>query len=794
VSCFHFSENRVRMLRHSPATVLAAVLIAGLSAFFVAGCSPAEHDPIVASVGTQTIPLSEFERQYLKTIGTREAGAATSLDDRQKFLDLLVKYRLKLAEAYRSGLDKKPEIISEMEGYKGNLAATYLTDREVVTPGIKTLYDRRQEEIRSSHILLTLGPDASPTDTALAYAKAMDLIGQIKKGRSFEDVAVQASQDPSAKQNKGDLYYVTAGQLVSPFEDAIYAMKPGEITEKPVRTRFGYHIIKVVDRRPAPNEIRAGHIMIRFSSQSPTPDDTAKAYARASAILDSLKQGIDFNQLAIRNSEDQGSASKGGDLGFFGRRRWVQPFDEVAFTLQPGQVSGIVRTPWGYHIIKCFETRPKKSFDEARAELQTAYQQSRFSEDNTRYLAQLRSMMRVTKNDTLLASIIAVFDSTKSVRDTTWDRQVPSSMRKQTLVTVNGGPVSVDSIFTLIATRPETQNTALTKKEFPGAVEKIADQLAFSARANQLAKERPEFGDLMSEYKEGVLLYQTEQDHIWNKIAMNDSLMLPYFESHRESFTFPDRVSFTAVHATTEAKAGILLDQLKAGKSMEAAYTEDSTRMAKPRSFRELFAARSAAISRQLRATLKAIATDLKSDTLLRVAITARPDTTGGKDMALGVAKRRLDAVENYLVKTLKVNAKRVSVFTVPSPASAKRDSLADQAVDLLISGREALVLGRPEQGLAPASGDERAKRADSLVAGAYSRPFPYRGMFAIVRLDGHEKARQKTFEEAGSELASAFQEFESKRLESEWMTRLRREFPVVENTATLKEAFAPKK
>jgi len=770
-------------------------MLAGFSALLITGCSPAEHEPIVASIGNQTIPLSEFERQYLKTVGSREAAAATSLDDRQKFLDLLVKYRLKLAEAYKNGLDRKPELIAEMDGYKGNLAATYLTEREVVAPGMKRLFDRRQEEFRVSHILFTLTQDASPADTAAAYAKTADLIQQIKKGRSFEDAAFQMSQDPSAKQNKGDLYYVTGGQLIGQFEDVMLALKVGEMTPAPVRTRYGYHIIKLVDRKPAPDEIRAGHIMVRFASPSPTPDDTAKAFAKAAALLDSLKAGVDFGQLAIRNSEDPGSASKGGDLGFFGRRRWVQQFDEAAFTLKPGQTSGLVRTAWGYHIIRCFESRPKKTLDESRQELQTGYQQTRFSEDNTRYLAQLRSLEKVTCDDALVAALFAAIDTTKSVRDTTWDSGVPAQLRAKTLLTISGGPVTADSVLRLIAARPETQTIALTKKEFAGAVEKIQDQLAFGARADQLAKERPEFKDLLTEYREGVLLYQTEQDHIWNKIGTKDSLMLPYFNAHRESFTFPDRVEFTAIYAQSLQKAQVILSRLMKGKSMETVYAADSARMAKQYNIREFFQPNSAELKPYFKETLKEIAGELKADTSLRLMMTARPDTTNDDpDRTLPLAKKRLAVIQTYFVKTLKVNAKKLAVVTVPEPPVVRHDSTAGNVVDFAIGGREQLVLGKLERGTMAPSADDRARRADSLALGAYSQPFSYRGMFAIVRFDGRDKARLRTFEEAGSELASAYQEYESKRLENEWMAELRKDFPVQVNTPVLKESFAPKK
>ena len=334
---------------HRSTRVVIPGLTAVLIALTISGCSPKASEAVVASVGKQDITLPDYERMFVKSNGSREAGEKASMEEREKFLDLMIKYRLKLADAYRVGMEKRPEVVGELQQYKGNLAESFLTDREVVQPGVKDFYARRSEEIRASHILLELSPTASPADSAEAYARAYEVIAKAKSGTDFSTLATQLSKDPSANRNGGDLYYFTAGQMVPAFENAAYAMKVGEISSVPVRTQYGLHIIKVTDRHPAPGEVRSGHIMIRFPSQNPSPEDTAAAYAKSRALRDSLMSGADFAGLATRNSEDPGSAPKGGDLGWFTRRRWILPFDEVAMAMKPGETSNIVRTVYGYH-------------------------------------------------------------------------------------------------------------------------------------------------------------------------------------------------------------------------------------------------------------------------------------------------------------------------------------------------------------------------------------------------------------------------------------------------------------
>lgn len=756
-----------------------------------AGCSPAEQDAVVATVGGQPIRLSEYEQQYLKSLGTREAGTATSQEDREKFLDLVVKYRLKLAGAKGEGLDGRPEVLNEVAAYKGSLAASYLTEREVITPGVKQLYARQNEEIRASHILLSLNPSASPADSAAAYKKAYEVIAAIKSGNDFGMLAVENSQDPSAKLNKGDLYYFTAGQLVTPIEDAAFSMKVGEISSTPVRTQYGLHILKIVDRKPAPGEIHAGHIMIRFLNQNPSPQDTAQAYAKIKALQDSLSAGANFASLATAHSEDPGSASRGGDLGYFSRRRWVQPFDEVAMILKPGQVSGIIRTPYGYHLIKCYDVRPRKTYEASKQELQTVYQQLRYQDDYAKFLGRLRKEVHFVLFDSTLTRFLASVDSNGTTHDSAWWTGVRNGVGVLPLFSVQDQRISVDTVARMIDSRPELAGTPLRAQPLAAAVDKIGEQLVFSAKADLLAKSIPEFASLMAEYRDGILLYQVEQEHIWNRIVMGDSVLKPYFAANRDKFTWPDRISITEIKGTSDSLAGVISGLLRAGETIEHVAEKDSLRMAAPASFQTAFARGSAKPDNRALASLAAATDEMRLDAALRAVITARVEISKGKPRNQKLAAARLEAIRSYLVRKLKSDPARVTTATVPLPAenppSKERDIVRTD-----LTGRTPIVSGKPETVVLPPATDERTQRADSLAIGSVTPPFLYKGYQTIVRLNARDKAHRKTYEEAGPELASAYQDSESKRLESDWMAQLRRMYPVVEYKPILKNAFPP--
>ncbi len=751
------------------------------------GCS-SSRDAIVATVGDTPITMSEYEHMFIKSNGSRENGVASTEEEREKFLGLMTKYKLKLADAYDQGLDRDPAILAEINQYRGSLAASFLTEREVTAPGVRRMYDRRKEEIRASHILLSLSPKATPEDSARAYKDAYDIIGALKAGVRFDSLAIAFSRDPSVKQNHGDLYYFTSGQMVKEFEDAAYGMEPGQITDHPVRTQYGLHIIKVTDRKPAPGEIHVSHIMTRFPRQNPSPEDTLAAFEAITKIKDSLALGYDFAELARRNSGDPGSAPNGGDLGWFQRRRWIQPFDEAAFNLKPGQTSGIIRTVYGYHLIRCADARPLKSFEESRKDLEQAYQQFRFQDDYAAYLNNLKNQMRYALDSIAVDRFITALDSTKSTRDSAWAAPARAVMGEHTVITVGPRTVTVDSLVSMINNRPDLANTPLRQAQLTSAIGKIGEQVVFEERAKSLEKESPEFANIMKEYREGILLYEIEQDRVWKRIAVNDSALAEFFQNNRDKFMFPDRLDISEIHVPRDSVAQAFHARLVNGTSMSDLAAEDSIRMARPTKFPLAFRTRSSALTAAGQNSLRTVAAELHSDPATRVQVTTRPDTLRERKRNERTAQRRLDGVTKYLSDRLGIASSRVTTSTLPLPPSS--GSAAGDTVTAEIIGRRAYVLGPVLSGLYPIELDARTTTADSLETGSYSRPFLFKGILTIVRLNGREPARRKTYEEAGTEVSSAFQEYESKRLESEWLSSLRKRYPVVEHPEQLKKAF----
>lgn len=652
------------------------------SLLFLIGCSPKTSELVVAKYGENEVKLGEYEKFYSRNIGGLDAARKSTQQEREDFLNLLMKYKLKLQDAGDKNLIADPEIIQELNEYRTSLASTFMLEKELVEPSLKKLYGRTTEEIRASHILLRVDASSPPEDTLKAYTKAVELIDRIKRGEDFGKLAFEFSEDPSAKENNGDIYYFSSGQLVPQFEDAVYAMKIGDISQKPVRTAFGYHVIHVTDRQPAKGSIRVRHIMARFNSQQPDSADSASAYTRISELLDSLKAGSDFHALAVSKSEDGGSSVNGGDLGFFQRRRWVQPFDEAAFKLKAGEVSNIVRTPYGFHILKCEEHKPHQTFEEAKPEIQRTFQSQRYTDAYNEYMANLKKTLNISIDEHVGDLFVSQLDSTNTSGDSAWDATVNDDIRKMILIKVGTQSLNIDSVINILTDRQDFRDTPLRKHDLMKRYERIGELKLLAENSKNLEARFPEFSSLMQEYKDGVVLYKAEQMEVWNNLNISDSSLHEFFNNNRERFKFPNRVDYSEIFVETDSVAAEIMNKLQAGEPFE---------------------------------------------------------------------------------------------------------KLAEQ-----YNEEPSLIANKGSHGLKSIEEDELAEMCWDMEVGWISQPIlTDDGGYSIIKVNLKEPSHLKTFEEAGVEVSNTFQEYEQKRLEKEWLEKVKAKYPVQLFPEILQKAFS---
>jgi len=548
-----------------------SLLIVLILSVLLTSCSTSKKDIVLAEFDKQKITIEEFEKVYAKNNGGYEAAKKDSLSKKKNFLDLYVNFRMKVYDAKRRELDKLPDVVAEYNDYKQKIGVTYLLEKELVEPNIRELYEKRKEELRVSHIMFR--PDSAGFEGAYVHAHA--ILDSIKKGASFEAMAKAYSQDYYSAPYGGDIFYITAGDIIPSFEQACYELKPGEVYPEPVRTQFGYHLIKVTDRRSRIPEIRASHILIELKPGF-TSEDSAKALEKILKIKEKIQLGEDFAELAKEFSEDEGTKNQGGDLGFFSRRMMVQPFDEAAFNLEVGQVSDVVKTQFGYHLIKVTDKKQIKPFEEEKDFLKSIYQRIKYNDDKQRFLDSLKRAFNYKVNSELIDQIAAKAD-TIQVGGQYWTSHLKTEFGDSIIITYAKQKISVDTLMARAENLAEFINRRITKSTLDNIVNRISEDLLLAEAVEYLPAKYPQFAELMEEYKNGILIFKLQEEEVWNKIQIDEEKLRSYWEANKEKFQWPDRVEYAEIFVKSDSLAQEIYKMLKAGEefdSLAAKYTE----------------------------------------------------------------------------------------------------------------------------------------------------------------------------------------------------------------------------
>lgn len=532
----------------------------------------------LAEVGNEKIYLYQFEDQFLKTVGSLDSAKKTTLAQRLDFLNLMIKFKLKTMDARERGLLQSPDIQNDLNEYKKNFITAFVIDKYIVSPNIKSLYDMKKYEVRASHILINLPmPAPSVEDSIRAYEKANQIIERIKNGEDFAKVASETTEDISGKANGGDLYWFTGGQTVPEFEEVVYKLKKGEVTKTPVRTSFGLHIVKLTDKQPRYEQIRASHILIQDKRDSVGQIiDSLGTLQTAQEVLSKIKSGATFEDMAAQFSDDPGSKSRGGDLGFIERRRMVQPFDSAVFSLKVGEITDLVRTQFGWHIIKLTEVKEVEDFELQKEKLKTDFKRApTWRNVYEKYMEKERKSNGFEIDETGFALFRSKMDSTKTLSNHNLDSLFANE--KETIVArFKGGEIKIKDVIDFTNINKDFANNAPNSITITRLFGAAADTpiLLYIADKNNIEKDQ-EYVDMLTEYENGLLSFKVDQEELWSKIVLKPEDIQNYYETYKEKFSYTDSAG-VKYRTLDEVKAEVqnLLQQDKF-KEMETAMIEN---------------------------------------------------------------------------------------------------------------------------------------------------------------------------------------------------------------------------
>ena len=483
-------------------------------------------DPVLMTINGNPVLKSEFEYIYNKNNSNNSLDKKT-LDE---YVDLFINFKLKVEEARAQGIDTTKSFINELAGYRSQLTKPYLTDSKVDEQILKEAYERMKEDVEVSHILIRISPTASPADTLAAWRKINSIAKRFEK-EDFAKVAKETSEDQDAEKNGGYIGWISAFRTVYPFENSAYNTPSGTVS-KPVRSAFGYHLIKVHSRRNSLGEILVSHIM-RFTTQG--EDDKNKA---AKVKIDSLYQrvlaGDDFAKLATEFSEDRGSATKNGELPWFGSGRMVPEFETAAFELKnTGDISKPVQSAYGWHIIKLLDRKGLGSFESIKADIERKVKRDeRANFGQKAFVAKLREEYKYTENRENTMDIVKLLDG-KTLVDSVF--QSEASQLNKTLFTFADKSYSQADFVDYLKKNSFTDKIAASEI-VNDKLKLFVTQELLAYEDTQLEKKYDDFRFLMNEYHDGILLFEVSNNEVWDKASKDTEGLANYFENHKSDY------------------------------------------------------------------------------------------------------------------------------------------------------------------------------------------------------------------------------------------------------------------
>jgi peptidyl-prolyl cis-trans isomerase SurA len=531
----------------------------------------AQDPATVFSVNKKPVTSDEFIYLYKKNHQNKpEEFTKPKIEE---YLDLFVNFKLKVTEAQARGIDTTEAFRKEFNTYRDELRKPYLPDSKLLDSLVALTYERMKEEVKASHILLRVNADASPADTLAAYKKIVGLREQAMRGEDFGMLAQQNSEDESAKFNKGDLGYFSALQMVYPFESAAYSTAVGSVSA-PIRSRFGYHIIKVLDRRPSSGEVEISHILIRTGENK----DNEKSKNTIFDIYDQLQKGASWNELCSQYSEDPSSKDNGGKMRPFSRGMMasVPQFENAAFALKnSGEISDPFESQYGWHLIKLERKIPLASFKEVAPALRNKVSRDdRVQLSKQMLYSKLRREHGFKENELIKQQIFALADSSLTKGD--W--KVKYSKPDEILFSIGQFRYAAGDFIKFVK-KNQKPNRSTPLKYLEQQYSTFADQSLLEVVEHKIADKNPEYKWLLKEYYEGILLFDIMEKEVWNKASLDSVGQQKYFNGHSSNYKAGDRISGKVYSSTTKSHIDALIKALGQNDSSLASRLVDSLKV-----------------------------------------------------------------------------------------------------------------------------------------------------------------------------------------------------------------------
>jgi len=542
-------------MKKSLASIIALIIFIGANA--------QNKNAELFSVGNRSVSSSEFLHMYTKNQLNKKVDY--SKEALNEYLDLYSLFKMKVSQAYDIHLDTVPSVRREIDSYKKQLSKNYLTNRTAKDNLTKEAYERKKKDVKVAHILLSLKPNTK--DTIFARKTIDSIYTQIKKGKiTFEKAAQLFSNDKQSAVNGGSIGYITALQVVYPFENAAYNTRKGEIT-KPFRTVYGYHILKKINERPARGQIQVAQIMTEVRKSS-GPEGKVAARKKIDSAYTALKNGASWEEVEGKYNEDRFTKNTGGVMPVFGVGKMVANFEDAAFAIEKrGDFSKVVETANGYHIISLMKKIPLKSYDESKPVIERLIQRDgRIKVAQDAFLEQLKKKLNYQQDDKALMELIrAIPDS--NLRNGKFE---PLNYRKmsKTIFTMDKTTFTQADFANYIKVYTKGRIYGAKENALTSLLNNYSQKVLTDYEESQLEKTNPEYKNILQEYREGILIFELTKRNVWDKAPRDTTGLKQFYEANKSKYMWKPAVSGQLYTAKKKDAIMKLLKELNSEKEM----------------------------------------------------------------------------------------------------------------------------------------------------------------------------------------------------------------------------------
>ena len=499
--------------------------------------SESESGLVVAEIDDEAVTLGELSSYYMRNSVEEQVDAV----DLREFLPLYTDYKLKLRYGLDNGLDEESSLLEEFEQYARQASYSYWLEQEVKDQLFETFKMRSMEERKAFHLLQRLQPGASPADELEARNKLMEAKSRIEDGEAIEDLDAEYSTQVRGRSAGGQLPWFSAGNTVKEFEDALYSLEPGEISE-PIRSQFGFHLIQLQDVREKMPERLTWHIYFQ-------PGDSAKI--RAEEAWQALEDGRTWEEVAKNYTQDGGSRARDGLIGWIHHGlQYSEPFLEQVYAADPDlPYTSPVETNYGFHILRIDSVKVYTSEEQRDQDLRQKLENvPGYGEDKDNVLQLIASRGGWSVDEDVYGEVaLSVLDA-DSLKIEDWTLEGAAMGR--ILANFNSTSYTAEEFATwLIAEYGDITGRQFRRRY----LEEYRDSILESHLIEMTRQYFPEFDSEVRNYLHGLIVFRVSDDHIWNPATIDSTDLKAFHAGREEDYVLSERYDYLLMASVSDS-------------------------------------------------------------------------------------------------------------------------------------------------------------------------------------------------------------------------------------------------